>query len=90
MNNIKEIYYSFYYYINNQFTGDKYKKMVVIDDNKYQIHDNFKLFIFKNAMEKEKIKLDENIFFNMLIINFNLRKEDIKEQIFFFFFFKRN
>ena len=90
VNDIRKIYYSFYYYINNQFTGDKYKKMVVIDDNKYQIHDNFKLFIFKNAMEKSRIKLDQNIFFNMFIINFNLRKEDIKEQIFLELSKKRN
>ena len=82
VNNINQIYYYFYDYINHKFTGDKYKKIVLIDETKYSLHDNFKLYIFKNSLEKSRIKIDQNIFFNMLIINFNLRKEDIKEQIF--------
>ena len=47
------------------------------------MHDNFKLYIFKNALEKSIMKIDQNIFFNLLIINFNIRQEDIKDQIFF-------
>ena len=82
-NNINHIYYYFYYYINSCFTGDKYKKFVTIDEHKYDLHDNFKLYIFKNALEKSIMKIDQNIFFNMLIINFNIRQEDIKDQIFF-------
>ena len=45
----------FYDYINHKFTGDKYKKIVLIDETKYSLHDNFKLYIFKNSLE-QKIK----------------------------------
>ena len=89
-NNINQIYYYFYYYINSCFTGDKYKKFVTIDDHKYSLHDNFKLYIFKNALDKSIMKIDQNIYFNMLIINFNIRKEDIKDQIFIDLSKKRN
>jgi len=62
----------------------------VIDDHKYSVHDNFKLYIFKNCIEKNNMKMDQNIFFNMLVINFNLRKEDIKDKIFIELSKKRN
>ena len=89
-NNINQIYYYFYYYINGCFTGDKYKKFVMIDDHKYNLNDNFKLYVFKNSMDKSMMKIDQNIYFNMLIINFNIRKEDIKDQIFIELSKKRN
>ena len=82
INDINKIYYLFYNYINHRFGGDKYKRTVIIDDHKYSLHDNFKLYIFKNVAGKEYIKMDNNIWFNMLIINFNISKEDIKEKIF--------
>ena len=90
VNNINQIYYSFYYYINHRFIGDKYKRSVLIDDNKYSLHDNFKLYIFKNSFEKKNMKIDQNTFFNMLVINFNLRKDDIKDQILIELSKKRN
>ena len=90
VNNINQIYYYFYYYINHRFTGDKYKKLVVIDEHKYELNDNFKLYIFKNSLEKQNMKIDQNILFNMFIINFNIRKEDIKDQIFIELCKKRN
>ena len=82
VNQINKIYYYFYSYINHQFTGDKYKRFVTIDDHKYDLNNFFKIYMFKNTVEKEIMKIDQNIFFNMLIINFNIRKEDIKDQIF--------
>ena len=87
---INNIYYYFYDYINKKFTGDKYKKLVLIDDHKYELNDSFKLYIFKNTIEKSIMKVDQNIFFNMLLINFNLSKEDIKDQIFIELGKKRN
>ena len=82
VNQINKIYYYFYSYINHQFTGDKYKRFVTIDDHKYDLNNFFKIYMFKNTVEKEIMKIGQNIFFNMLIINFNIRKEDIKDQIF--------
>ena len=60
------------------------------DDHKYNLNDNFKLYVFKNSMDKSMMKIDQNIYFNMLIINFNIRKEDIKDQIFIELSKKRN
>ena len=87
---INKIYYLLYNYINHRFGGDKYKRIVIIDEHKYTIHDNFKLYMFKNIMGKELMKIDNNIWSNILIINFNISKDDIKEKIFLDISKKRN
>ena len=87
---INKIYYLFYNYLNHRFGGDKYKRIVIIDNHKYIIHDNFKLYMFKNIMDKEYMKIDNNIWSNMLIINFNISKNNIKEKIFLDISKKRN
>ena len=79
---INEIYYYFFNLINDKTKiEEKSKKIVIIDEIKYTFkYDNFKLFILKNNINNEtKMKIDSDIYFNMIIINFNISKEDIKQ-----------
>jgi hypothetical protein len=46
--NVNKIYYQFSQLINQRFSTNNSKKYVNIDEHKYEIHDNFKLFLFKN------------------------------------------
>ena len=79
---INEIYYYFFNLINDKTKiEEKSKKIVTIDEIKYSYKfDNFKLFILKNNINNEKkMKIDSDIYFNMIIINFNISKDDIKQ-----------
>ena len=88
--NVNKLYYLLFNYINNRFSGDKYKKIVIIDDHKYIVHDNFALYLIKNIIGEGSVKIDNNIWFNMLFINFNISKDEIKEKIFLDICKKRN
>ena len=100
INDINKIYYMFYDYIFMRYTGDKSKKNILIDDHLYTINDTFKLFLFKNTFgstninsnknKKTSLIISDNIWFNLLFINFNIPKEDIKERIFNSISFSRN
>ena len=89
---INKIYYLFFDYINMRYTGDKANKNILINDQMYTINETFKLFLFKNTFgsvdlkndeeKKSSIFINDNIWFNLLFINFNLSKEDLKERIF--------
>ena len=101
INDINKIYYMFYDFIHLRYIGDRTKKNVLIDDHLYTINDTFKLFLFKNTfgstniLDKNKDKksslfINDNIWFNLLFINFNISKDDIKERIFNSISFSRN
>ena len=80
--NVNKIYYQFNHYINQRFNLNNSKKYVYIDEHKYEIHDNFKLFLFKNLFGNKIMNIDSNIWFSLIFINFNLPKEEIQERIF--------
>ena len=88
--NVNKIYYLLFNYINQRFNGDKYKKLVSIDDRDYLIHDNFKVYLIKNILGEDSMKIDNNIWSNLLFINFNISKDDIKEKLFLDVCRKRN
>ena len=89
---INKIYYLFFDYINMRYTGDKANKNILIDEQMYTINETFKLYLFKNTFgsvnlkddgeKKSSLYINDNIWFNLLFINFNLSKEDLKERIF--------
>ena len=80
--NINKIYYQYFHFINQRFSTNNSKKYVFINEHKYEIHDNFKLFLFKNIYGNKMMTIDNNIWFSMIFINFNLTKEDIKQRLF--------
>ena len=90
INNINKSYYYFYNMINRRFTSDKYKKYVTIDDKKHELNENFKIILFKNIVGEKIINIDNNIWFNTLIINFNFSQNDIKDTLFMNIAEKRN
>ena len=79
---VNKIYYQFNQFINQRFSTNNSKKYVFVDEHKYEIHDNFKLYLFKNIYGNKMMNIDNNIWFSMIFINFNLSKDDIKERIF--------
>ena len=94
INDINKIYYLFFDYINNRYIGDRSKRNILIDEHTYTIGETFKLFFFKNSYgntnitndnnneNKSSIFISDNLWFNLLFINFNISKDDIKERIF--------
>ena len=99
INDINKIYYLFYNYINKRYIGDRANKNISIDGHIYTINDSFKLFLFKNNYgsininnidKKTSFLINDNIWFNLLFINFNIPKEDLKEKIFNSISFYRN
>ena len=82
ISNINKIYYQFTQYINQRFSTNNSKKYVNIDEHKYEIHDNFKLYLFKNIYGNKVMKIDSNIWFSMIFVNFNLSKEEIQNRLF--------
>ena len=80
--NVNKIYYQFNQFINQRFSTNNSKKYVNIDEHKYEIHDNFKLYLFKNVFGNKTMKIDSNIWFSMIFVNFNLSKEEIKNRLF--------
>ena len=79
---INQIYYYFFDYINHRFFGDKHQKILKFENKKLEIHEDFKLIFLKNNINKENMKIDSDIFSNMLIINFNINRGDIKWNLF--------
>ena len=79
---VNKIYYQFNQFINQRFSTNNSKKYVYIDEYKYEVHDNFKLFFFKNIFGNKVMNIDTNIWFSMIFINFNLSKEEIKNRLF--------
>ena len=89
---VNKIYYMFFDYINMRYTGDKANKNILINDQLYTVNETFKLYLFKNTLgsvnlqndeeKKSSLFINDNIWFNLLFINFNLSKEDLKERIF--------
>ena len=101
INDINKIYYMFYDYIHMRYTGERSKRNILIDDHVYAINETFKLFLFKNTFgstniinknkdNKSSLLVNDNIWFNLLFINFNISKDDIKERIFNSISFTRN
>ena len=95
INDINKIYYIFYDFIHKRYIGDKTKRNVLIDEHMYTIGETFKLFLFKNTYgssnmqninnnknNKSSLIISDNLWFNLLFINFNLSNNDIKERIF--------
>ena len=80
--NVNKIYYQFNQFINQRFSNNNSKKYVNIDEHKYEIHDNFKLYFFKNIYGNKVMKIDNNIWFSMIFVNFNLSKEEIQNRLF--------
>ena len=79
---INEIYYYFFDYINHRLLGDKYKKYLIFENNKLEINEEFKMYILKNNINESNMKIDSDIFSNMLIINFNFNRNEIKWNLF--------
>ena len=77
-----KIYYQYNQFINQRFTINNSKKYVKIDEHKYEIHDNFKLFLFKNIFGNKVMNIDSNIWFSMIFVNFTLSKEEIKNRLY--------
>ena len=82
ISNANKIYHQFNQFINQRFTINNSKKYVNIDEHKYEIHDNFKLFLFKNVFGNKVMNIDSNIWFSMIFVNFNLSKEEIKNRLY--------
>ena len=97
---VNKIYYMFFDYINKRFAGDKTNRNILINDQIYTINETFKLYLFKNTFgsinlnndeeKKSSLFINDNIWFNLLFINFNLSKEDLKERIFISISLSRN
>ena len=82
ISNVNKIYYQFNQLINQRFSTNNSKKYVILDEHKYEIHDNFKLYMFKNVYGNKIMKIDNNIWFSMIFVNFNLTKEEIQKRLF--------
>jgi hypothetical protein len=79
---INKVYYQFSNYINNKFTLSNSKKYISFDEHDYEKNDKFRLFLFKNIYGNKMMKIDNNMWFSLIFVNFNLSKEEIKERIF--------
>ena len=79
---INKVYYQFYNHINQKFTLSNSKKYIKFDEHDYEKNDKFRLFLFKNIYGNKMMKIDNNMWFSLIFINFNLTKEELKERIF--------
>ena len=79
---INKVYYQFYNHINQKFTLSNSKKYIKFDEHDYEKNDKFRLFFFKNIYGNKMMKIDNNMWFSLIFINFNLTKEELKERIF--------
>ena len=85
INNIVDInkpYYQFWNYITNKFTLSNSKKYIKFEDHDYEKNDKFCLYLFKNIYGNKFMRIDNNMWFTLIFINFNLSKEEFKERIF--------
>ena len=85
INNIVDInkpYYLFSNFINQKIILSNSKKLIKFEDHEYEINDKFRLFLFKNIHGNKMMKIDNNMWFTLIFINFNLPKEELKERIF--------
>ena len=80
--NLNKAYYQFSNYINQRFTLSNSKKYIKFDDQDFEKNDKFRLFLFKNIYGNKMMKIDNNMWFTLIFINFNLSKDELKERIF--------
>ena len=79
---LSKVYYQFSNIINQRFTLSNSKKFYKIDEHDYEVNEKFKLYLLKNIYGNKMMKIDNNMWFTLIFINFNLTKEELKERIF--------
>ena len=85
INNIVDInkpYYLFSNLITQKIIISNSKRLIKFEEHEYEINEKFRLFLFKNIYGNKMMKIDNNMWFSLIFINFNLPKEELKERIF--------